>query len=150
MPFGASASVLAFNWIAFGFNMILTELFRVGSTNFYDDFTVVEASCLAESASKVVDGTFDLLGWPLKPSPGSAEEPAPQGAELDLRGAACGEIIVKNRPERVAELVKDIAEFTESPDVSLTRLLMLRGRILFSRSLSFCRFAASALKAVNA
>ena len=48
--------------------------------------------------------------------------------------------------QRVAELVKDITEFTESPEVSLTRLLKLRGRILLSRSLS----AASALKAVNA
>ena len=57
---------------------------------------------------------FDLLGWPLKPLPGFAEEPAPLGAVPDLRGAACGEIIVKNRPERVAELVKDIIEFTES------------------------------------
>ena len=66
---------------------------------------------------------FDLLWWPLKPLPGFAEEPL--GAVLD-RGAACGEIIVKNRPERVAELVKDITEFTESLEVSLTRLLKLR------------------------
>ena len=97
-----------------------------------------------------VKGRGHLLGWPLKPLPGFAEEPAPLGAVLDLSGAACGEIIVKNRPERVAELVKDITEFTDSPEVSLTRLLKLRGRILFSRSLCFGRFAASALKAVNA
>ena len=95
-----------------------------------------------------MDGMFDLLWWPLKPLPGFAEEPAPLGAVLD-RGAACGEIIVKNRPARVAELVKDITEFTESLEVSLTRLLKLRGRILSSRSLCFGCFAAS-VKAVNA
>ena len=115
MPFGTSASVVSRNWVAFGFNLLLTQLFRVGSTNFDDDFTVGEASCLAESASKVADGMFDSLGWPLKPLPGFAEEPAPLGAVLDLREAICGEIIAKNRPERVAELVTDITEFTESP-----------------------------------
>ena len=150
MPFGTSASVVSRNWVAFGFNLLLTQLFRVDSTNFDDDFTVGEASCLAESASKVADGMFDSLGWPLKPLPGFAEEPAPLGAVLDLREAICGEIIAKNRPERVAELVTDITEFTESPEVSLTRLLKLRGRISFSRSLCFGRCAASALKAGNA
>ena len=35
MLFGASSSVLAFNWVAFGLNLLLTELFRVGCNQFF-------------------------------------------------------------------------------------------------------------------
>jgi cytochrome b len=42
LPFGSSASVGWFNWVARALRTILTRLFLVNVTHYYDDFSVVE------------------------------------------------------------------------------------------------------------
>ena len=69
LPFGASASVLGFNWVAAGIEHILTNTFLIGASSFYDDFTIIELDSVAEHTGSIVDGVFALLGWALKPLP---------------------------------------------------------------------------------
>ena len=70
------------------------------------------------------------------------------GAVLDLTRADCGEIIVKNKGPKELLNLSRLSLSLQSPPKSM--LLKVRGQILFSRSLCFGRFPASALKAVNA
>ena len=60
LAFGAAASVLGFNWVAAALATILVEIFHVGATNFYDDFT--HTNVPPNSCTLVVDALFDLLG----------------------------------------------------------------------------------------
>lgn len=55
-----------------------------------------------------------------------------------------------NRPERSEEMVAAIDECLATDVLDIRRLQKLRGRILFARSLCYGRFAASALRALNA
>lgn len=149
LPFGATAAVLCFNWVAYGIGLVLTSLFKLGSTNFYDDYTILETRRLAGSAGQTVEAVFDLLGWSLKALPDFSPTPQPLGARLDLSMANSGTITIGNRPERTAELVKNIDEAVTSSTADRKALERLRGRILFSRSLCFGRFAALALHQLN-
>ena len=62
LPFGASASVLGFNWTATALSTALCGHLRVGSTNFYDDFCVLERVELAASAAEATEGALRYLG----------------------------------------------------------------------------------------
>ena len=149
LPFGAAAAVLAFNWIATALCAVMQEVFMVGATHFYDDFTVLERRGLIESIDEVITAFFALLGWELKPLPGFSSTPEPLGAILDLRSAKAGEIVISNQAKRVDELVAAIAEVQGQDDVDLKVLEKIRGRVLFCRSLCFGRFAALALRTLN-
>ena len=149
MPFGASSAVLSFNWTAVGLCRILNVLFKIGCTNFYDDFTVVEASTLAASAETTVEEVFRMLGWQLKPLPGFSARPTPLGAVIGLERAEFGEVTIANRPVRTQELAGDLRTIGAAAELPLQPMLKLRGRLLFARSLCFGRFATRALRAVN-
>ena len=146
LPFGASASVLSFNWVGVSICSILTEIFRVGATAFYDDYTVLEASGLCESTTATVEGFFSLIGWPLKELPGFAPVFSPLGARFDLEQASQGVIVVGNKPERVEEMCSEIHQLQLDDDISAKKLEKLRGRLLFQRSLCFGRFGGMALR----
>ena len=150
LPFGASASVLAFNWIACAIQLILAAIFMIGCTNFYDDYFVPERRCLADSAATTVEGVFDLLGWGLKSMPDFSSTPAPLGAIVDLTRAASGIIVVANKPERIKEIRKVIGEVTSGGTPKWKDLERIRGRLLFARSLCFGRFGSLALRTISA
>ena len=128
---------------------VLTGFFRVGATNFYDDFCVLERARLVESADEATAGFFGLLGWRLKDTPGFSAQPAPLGAVLDLERAHFGEARVQNKPERVEELSAALASLLRQPDCPAQLLPKLRGRLMFARSLCFGRFGAAALRTLN-
>ena len=58
LPFGASASVLAFNKISRALWHILTQFGVLD-----DDYPCFELSPLASHTTKFLDGFFDILGW---------------------------------------------------------------------------------------
>lgn len=149
LPFGATAAVLAFNWVATALCALLTAVFFIGATNYYDDFTVLERAELAASAADTVEEFFRLLGWDLKDLPDFSATPAPLGAVFDLSSAGDGDIRIGNKPERAEEMSKAILEFVASDMQDHKLLEKIRGRILFARSLCFGRFAGCALRALN-
>ena len=69
LPFGASAAVLAFNWVAAALCHFLAKLLYIGASNFYDDFTIIERARLAAHTTRIVDRFFSLLGWQTKDMP---------------------------------------------------------------------------------
>ena len=149
LPFGATSAVLAFNWVSTGLVHLLSSLFLLGVTAFYDDFPVTEEQELLESTSRLVDAIFLLLGWEMKKTDGFSLKPEPLGARFDLTAAAHGEIRVGNKPQRAADMQRDIDTFLAAEVVDRKELERLRGRILFARSLCFGRFAGCALQSLN-
>ena len=149
LPFGASAAVLAFYWVAIALHAYLTRGLRLGCTHFYDDFVFIERGALTESVTEIVTDFFTLLGWDLKDLPGFSELFHPLGATIDLSQAAAGKIVVGNKQERVDNLISDMSAVISTGTVEQKALLRLRGRLLFARSLCFGRFGACALRALN-
>ena len=63
LPFGAAAAVLGFNWVAAALCHLLCRAFAVGSTNFFDDFHVVEEEGLCTHTEQLITEIVELLGW---------------------------------------------------------------------------------------
>eukprot|EP00435_Cladocopium_sp_Y103_P062973 s66_g24.t1 len=63
LPFGSVSSVLAFNRAARAIRTILSRLFRLVVTNFFDDFCQLELRTLGDSAWKTAELVMELLGW---------------------------------------------------------------------------------------
>ena len=55
LPFGAISSVLAFNRVARSMRTILSRLFKLVVTNFFDDFCQLEVDQLQSSAWKTAE-----------------------------------------------------------------------------------------------
>ena len=149
LAFGASSSVLSFNWAAEALKMILIQTFAIAVTNFYDDYTVIELEALAANAKEIVDQVFTLLGWNLKELPDFAAESSPLGAVLDLSRCRDGLAVIRNKPSRVAEIVESINAAGSAAMVPADLLPRIRGRLLHARSLSFGRCGGDALRALG-
>jgi len=149
LPFGASASVLAFNWMATALCLCLIRLFKICSSHFYDDYTVLEVAPLTASATETVEGYFDLLGWELKPLDPFSATPAPLGAILDLTCARDGVCTIKNKEKRVEEIRATIEDLLRDDcGVDAAALQSIRGRLIHARAQSFGKFGGLALRAV--
>ena len=149
LAFGASASVLAFNWVALALCVLMNRMLRVGGTNFYDDFTILEATSLSENTSMVVDWFFKILAWHLKELPDFSSAPEPLGAVLHLGACDQGTATLANRPARTAEIVSCIDAMLASGRVEAGALRRLRGRLLHARAQCFGRFGGPALAALG-
>ena len=149
LPFGASASVLGFNWAARALSVLLVDLFFVGSTAFYDDFTIVEAAHLAKGTDETIEAFFRLLGWNTKDLAGFNDVLEPLGAVLDLTDSAKGEAVLRNKPERVRDIESEVRELMEAPVMTGKPIARLRGRLLFSRALCFGRAGGIALRSLS-
>ena len=68
MAFGASASVLSFNWTAAALCMALVRLLRIGATIGYDGVTDVEVEGLAASATEAGEVQSRLPSWQIEVS----------------------------------------------------------------------------------
>ena len=149
LAFGASSSVLSFNWVAEAIKQILISIFHVAATNFYDDFSVLEVETLARSARDTVEAVLALLGWRLKELKDFDVESTPLGAILDLSESVNGKITIRNKPERVQELLTALDETMAASSLHRSVLPKLRGRLLFARSLAFGRCGGDALRAIG-
>ena len=63
LPFGSVSSVIGFNRAARALRMILTRLFRLVVTNFFDDFCQIELAPLSNGAWQTAELVLSLLGW---------------------------------------------------------------------------------------
>ena len=127
LPFGAAAAVLAFNWTAAALCHVMCHCFALGTTNFFDDFHVIEEDALCEHTEKLVGRIFDLLGWELKSMPSFSSKPAPLGALFDLDGMSEGSFKVGNKPERALQVSAQIREITEASTFNIKDMEKLRG-----------------------
>ena len=63
LPFGASSAVTGFNRAARALRIILSRLFFLVNTSFFDDYCQMEIEELTDSADLTALGVLDHLGW---------------------------------------------------------------------------------------
>ena len=63
LPFGSVCAVMAFNRVARALRLIMSELFMIVNTNFFDDFCQLEEDQLCSSSWETAEMVMKLLGW---------------------------------------------------------------------------------------
>ena len=150
LPFGPVCAVMAFNRMAKSLRLILSELFTVVNTNFFDDFCQLECEGLCNSAWETAELVRKLLGWRIsmsedKRSPFSEEFNLLE-AVVDLTKAASGTIAVHNKPSRINDLQSLVESICESETVALSTLETLKGRLLYAAGHTFGRCSQLAIQ----
>ena len=146
LPFGASASVYAFNKVSRGLWHLLCHKLQLLSTVFFDDFPVFEFEPLQELTTKMITAFFDLLGWlhatvGKKASPFTSEMTA-LGVKFNTVDIWKGVVVISNKPERMTRLAGMISTVVDNKSASKSDCASIHGMLNFA-----CGFVlAKALK----
>ena len=108
LPFGATASVYAFNKIALALLRIMVVKFFALATDFYDDFTIFDFQPCAELLDKVLTRLLSLLGWLFakerKKWVSFSSTVVSLAVSLDLSRIWEGAVEVSNKPGRLEKI----------------------------------------------
>ena len=153
LPFGSICAVMAFNRMARALRLILSELFCVVNTNFFDDFCQLERSDLCDSAWQSAELVMRLLGWRISMSEDKrgpfAKEFNLLGAVIDLSGATQGMVSVHNKPSRISDLQELVNSICNSQTVAISTLETLKGRLLYAAGHTFGRCTQLAIQLIS-
>ena len=132
LPFGASASVTAFNRVARLLQRILQEAW-VMTSNYFDDYPLLELSALAGSCEKTVHNILSLLGFTRAAD--KEEDFAPSanllGVTLDLSDPTLKHVRVANREDKCTEMSASIDQVLDKGFLKASEVASLFGRIQF-------------------
>ena len=145
LPFGAVSSVLAFNRAARAIRVILSKVFKLVVTNFFDDFCQLELGLLRSSAWSTAETVMNLLGWGIslgddkrKPFEKSFEI---LGAIIALPRSGEKVIQVSNKQSRLLQIKEQIEELSSKPGATVhrSRLESVKSRLLYAAGHTFGR-----------
>ena len=153
LPFGSVKSVHSFLRIAHSLWAILTSVFWVITTNYFDDFVSVADLREAESVDFTVKAVFRLLGWRFaedgpKAPPFSSSLVA-LGVQLDVSKLHQGSVSVSNTANRRDELAQALDQAVTSRSLAKLEALRLRGRMQFASGQFYGRLARRCLAVVT-
>ena len=131
LPFGAGASVTAFNRVARLIQRILQEA-RAINFNYFDDYTR-ELSALSGSCDKVVHSVLSLLGFgcALEKEQDFAPSADLLGVMVDLSDPSLSKVCVGNKADRCAEVSAAVDEVIRRGSLKAREVASLFGRIQF-------------------
>ena len=145
LPFGSVSSVIGFNRAARALRMILTRLFRLVVTNFFDDFCQIELAPLSDGAWKTAELVLSLLGWSI--SMGD-EKRKPFSKKFEILGAIVTfppsggtTIEVTNKESRLLQLQQQVNELKGFLKATAPRAMLesLKGRLLYAAGHTYGR-----------
>ena len=143
LPFGSVSAVMCFNRMARALRIIMSELFLLVNTNFFDDFCQLEVKDLCKSSWETAEMVMKLLGWRISTSDDKRLPFAPSfqmlGAIVDLSQSGQGLVTVKNKPSRLEDIAKLVESVLIKPKIPLSTIETLRGRLLYAASHTFGR-----------
>jgi hypothetical protein len=74
LAFGATGAVYGFNRCSRSLQHVLSEVFWLPASNYYDDFPMVQPTSLIASSCETFDGLYELIEWTLKVEPRTTED----------------------------------------------------------------------------
>ena len=160
LPFGARASVYAFNRLSRGLWFLMAKLCHVVLGCFYDDFPIVEPCISAVLATQSVQRLLEALGWlyakdPSKDKP-FAEEFDVLGVRINTTNLHSGIFTLASKPSRVEKVIALIHEIKKSGKVDKKKAQVIHGLLNFMAGFVMghsvrlaCRALASAIAAGN-
>ena len=114
LPFGACASVFAFNRISRALWFLAVKLCGIIGGCFYDDYPLFEPSITAPLASSSVEHLLDCLGWVYSNDPAKSRPFEPEcdilGVRVDVSRLALGCLKLTNKPSRYTRLLELLAK----------------------------------------
>ena len=153
LPFGSVCAVMAFNRMARALRIILSELFLVVNTNFFDDFCQLETDALCDSAWQTAEFVMKMLGWKISMSEEKRMPFASQfsmlGAVVDLSMVTRGIISVLNKPSRIEDLQNLVSEVCRGETAAMSTLETLRGRMLYAAGHTFGRCTQLSIQLIS-
>jgi len=147
LPFGATASVYAYNRVAAALTFLANRALRVPVSNFFDDYWSLDGSELAESGFAGFGLLNELLNFSLKLPKDLPPCPAGEllGAWVD---AAASPLRLCITPARRAGLMCDLASILDNGVLGGGQAKKLAGRLSFALFALFGRVGRAALAAV--
>eukprot|EP00435_Cladocopium_sp_Y103_P059062 s2761_g21.t1 len=145
LPFGSVSSVLAFNRAARSLRMILTRVFKLVVTNFFDDFCQLELGPICSGAWKTAELVLELLGWRISMGDDKRKPFAKQfeilGAVVTLPPAGSDEIQVTNKESRLSQLKEQVDDLSGMLGglAPRSKLESLKGRLLYAAGHTYGR-----------
>ena len=144
---------MSFNRMARALRIIMSELFLLVNTNFFDDFCQIEIDALCKSSWETAELVMKLLGWRISTS---EEKRLPfahvfqmLGAVVDLSETCRGQIFVKNKQSRLDDIKQLVESILEKPKVPLSQIETLRGRLLYAAGHTFGRCTQLAIQLIS-
>ena len=137
LPFGATASVFAFNRVARGLWHAIVYFLRLVMCNYYDDYPSIEPEPSAKAALACQNFFFRLLGWEVA----TGNKCLDHASEFEVLGVVCRlafgdaipKIVVGNKPSRCSEVADELAALADERTVKRGRCAQLAGRLQFMK-----------------
>ena len=153
LPFGSVKSVHAFLRVSHSIWSILTSLFGVISTNYFDDFVALSAEPEAPSVEHTVKSVFRLLGWRFAEdgpkAPPFGKVLTALGVSLDVSLLHQGSVKIDNTESRRMELAQALTEIIDRRELKKLDALKLRGRMQFASGQLYGRVSKRCLACVT-
>ena len=153
LPFGASASVYNFNKISRSIQLVGSALLGLVWGNYYDDYLQLDVLQAQSWAQDTAERFLNLIGWKFSSKP-TKRQPlnsvfSALGVTFDLRQAAEGLVIVKNKESRVSQLLEDLSKFTKKGQLTESEAATFMGRLQFAESQTYGRAVSLHMKVVR-
>jgi hypothetical protein len=146
LPFGAAASVFAFNRYARAIRNLGTRLFGLVWVNFFDDYPMLDINASGAAAQATAERLLTLLGWRFSCKESKRLDFADTfdalGVVFDLRSACQGWITVRNKPDRVVAIGEAIAQVLAEQECRQAVAASLRGRFQYAEGQVYARAVA--------
>lgn len=143
LPFGSVCAVMAFNRMARALRIILSELFFLVNTNFFDDFCQLEVPALCKSAWDTAELVMKLLGWRISMSDDKrlpfSKSFNMLGAVVDFTEIHSGKILIRNKQSRLDDISALVNSILESSSIPSSLVETLKGRMLYAAGHTFGR-----------
>ena len=141
LAFGATGSVHAFNRVSVAIRNLLTSLFKLTVTSFYDDYVQQEFKDLSASAETTMDSVLSLLGWKVSADKVERFNPVFRalGVEFDLSQTVNNKIEVRNTASRIESVSKEVRRILSAGSISSHECSSLKGKTTFCESQHWCR-----------
>ena len=153
LPFGSVRSVHSFLRVANSLWSILSSLFLVINSNYFDDFVALASRPEADSVDHTVKTVLKLLGWVFAQdgpkAPPFAADARVLGVQINVEHMDKGEIKIDNTAARRAELAEVIRHVLNEAHLPRMEALRLRGRMQFASGQLFGRIAKRTLAIVT-
>ena len=153
LPFGSVCAVMAFNRMARALRLILSSIFMLVNTNFFDDFCQLELDSLCNSSWQTAELVMRLLGWKISMSEDKrlpfSQEFSMLGAVVDLTRTAEGDVSVRNKDSRINDMGKLVEDLCARDMAPMSLLETLKGRLLYAAGHTFGRCTQLTIQLVS-
>ena len=152
LPFGATGSVSAFLRVAMAVWRVGSVLLKLVWSSFFDDFSNITRSVLANNTKWAIETLFDLLGIDFdrdgKKAPPYSSFFQMLGLQVDPSTSANRKIMIGHTDSRRDELASFLRGILEAGEIEPRTFERLRGRMVFFEGYSFGRVPSCAVRAL--